>query len=72
MNTNATAAQAADIKAVREADRANGAQVRTVARVLAYPFKVTPGYVVEVKGRLDELVAEGHLTKAGARYSITR
>jgi len=72
MNTETTAAQAADITAVRQADRANGAQARTVARVLAYPFKVTPGYVAEVKGRLDALVAEGRLTRTGARYSVTR
>jgi hypothetical protein len=67
---NLSAIQAADVKAVREANRGSGALASTVARVLAYPFKTTPGYVAEVTTRLDALVAEGHLTKTGSRYSI--
>lgn len=72
MNAKTTAAQVADITAVRQSDRGTGAQARTVARVLAYPFKVTPGYTAEITARLDALTAEGLLTRTGSRYSITR
>lgn len=63
-------ASLADLKAVRESDRGTGAQARTVARVLAYPFKVTADYTTEVTARLDALVAEGHLSKTGSRYRL--